>query len=103
MKNTVHTDQRNLGMSMRVERSTLEQVKKRFDVNKKKLEEKKKDYDIEQRMQELKEEEEKLKEYRREKRKERKRKADSSIDDDSGMDPEMAKIMGFGGFSSSKK
>ncbi|XP_066959388.1 zinc finger matrin-type protein 2 [Macrobrachium rosenbergii] len=95
--------QRNLGMSMRVERSTLEQVKKRFDVNKKKLEEKKKDYDIEQRMQELKEEEEKLKEYRREKRKERKRKADSSIDDDSGMDPEMAKIMGFGGFSSSKK
>ncbi|XP_064081509.1 zinc finger matrin-type protein 2-like [Macrobrachium nipponense] len=95
--------QRNLGMSMRVERSSLEQVKKRFDVNKKKLEEKKKDYDIEQRMQELKEEEEKLKEYRREKRKERKRKADSSIDDDSGMDPEMAKIMGFGGFSSSKK
>ena len=49
-------DQRNLGMSMRVERSSLDQVKKRFDVNKKKLEEKKKDYDIEQRMQELKEE-----------------------------------------------
>lgn len=50
--------------------------------------------------------EEKLKEYRREKRKERKRKADSSIDEDmgtGGMDPEMAKIMGFSGFSSSKK
>lgn len=43
-------------MSMRVERSSLDQVKKRFDINKKKLEEKKKDYDIEQRMQELKEE-----------------------------------------------
>ncbi|KAK8379053.1 hypothetical protein O3P69_009655 [Scylla paramamosain] len=97
--------QRNLGMSMRVERSSLDQVKKRFDINKKKLEEKKKDYDIEQRMQELKEEEEKLKEYRREKRKERKRKADSSIDEDvgGGMDPEMAKVMGFSGFSSSKK
>ncbi|XP_045108019.1 zinc finger matrin-type protein 2-like [Portunus trituberculatus] len=97
--------QRNLGMSMRVERSSLDQVKKRFDINKKKLEEKKKDYDIEQRMQELKEEEEKLKEYRREKRKERKRKADSSIDEDmtGGMDPEMAKVMGFSGFSSSSK
>ncbi|XP_042204822.1 zinc finger matrin-type protein 2-like [Homarus americanus] len=98
--------QRNLGMSMRVERSSLDQVKKRFDVNKKKIEEKRKDYDIEQRMQELKEEEEKLKEYRREKRKERKRKADSGIDEDmgsGGMDPEMAKIMGFSGFSSSKK
>lgn len=49
-------DQRNLGMSMKVERSTLEQVKARFNVNKKKLEEKKKDYDLEQRVKELKEE-----------------------------------------------
>lgn len=50
--------QRNLGMSMRVERSSLDQVKKRFEVNKRKLEEekKKKDYDFEARMVELKEE-----------------------------------------------
>lgn len=48
--------QRNLGMSMRVERSSLDQVKQRFETNKKKLEEKKKDYDFEQRMQELREE-----------------------------------------------
>lgn len=50
------TDQRNLGMSMKIERSTLEQVKARFALNKKKLEEKKKDYDLEQRVKELKEE-----------------------------------------------
>lgn len=43
-------------MSMKVERSSLDQVKKRFDFNKKKFEEKKKEYDIEQRLQELKEE-----------------------------------------------
>lgn len=43
-------------MSMRVERSTLDQVKKRFEVNKRKLEEKKKDYDLEQRVKELREE-----------------------------------------------
>ena len=50
------SDQRNLGMSMRVERSSLDQVKKRFEMNKRKLEEKKKDYDFEERMKELKEE-----------------------------------------------
>lgn len=62
MKNWVNcvfcacTDQRNLGMSMRVERSSLDQVKKRFEVNKKKLEEKQKEYDFEERMKELREE-----------------------------------------------
>ena len=50
------TDQRNLGMSMRIERSSLEQVKRRFELNKKKQEEKKKEYDFEERMKELKEE-----------------------------------------------
>lgn len=93
--------QRNLGMSMRVERSSLEQVKRRFEINKRKEEEKKKEYDFEQRMQELKDEEEKLKEYRREKRKEKKRKAHEAFDGD--VDPEMASIMGFSGFGGSKK
>ena len=50
------SDQRNLGMSMRVERSNLDQVKKRFEMNKKKQEEKKKEYDFEERVRELKEE-----------------------------------------------
>lgn len=51
-----HTDQRNLGMSMKIERSSLDQVKKRFEINKKKMEEKKKEYDFEERLKELKEE-----------------------------------------------
>ena len=50
------TDQRNLGMSMKVERSTLAQVKARFETNKKKKEEKKRKYDFEERMKEMKEE-----------------------------------------------
>lgn len=41
---------------MKIERSSLDQVKKRFESNKKKMEEKKKDYDLEQRLRELKEE-----------------------------------------------
>lgn len=43
-------------MSMRVERSSLDQVKKRFEMNKKKVEETKKEYDFEERMRELREE-----------------------------------------------
>merc|ERR1712038_1050436 len=93
--------QRNLGMSMRIERSSLDQVKNRFAQNKAKLEEKKKEYDFEERMKELKEEEEKQKAYRRDKRKDRKRKADDSDAGPSGMDPDMAAIMGFAGFGGS--
>ncbi|XP_059484466.1 zinc finger matrin-type protein 2 [Neocloeon triangulifer] len=91
--------QRNLGMSMKVERSTVDQVKGRLEMLKKKKEEKKKEYDIEQKLKELGEEEEKLKEYRKEKRKERKRKHE----DDQEVDEDMAAIMGFSGFGSSKK
>ena len=40
------TDQRNLGMSMKVERSSLEDVKERFQVVKKKKTEEKKQYGV---------------------------------------------------------
>lgn len=95
--------QRNLGMSMRIERSSLDAVKQRFVMNKKKMEEKKKEYDMAARMQELAEEEEKLKEYRREKRKENKRKIEEISDDNNEPSSELASIMGFSGFGSSKK
>ncbi|KAL1116404.1 hypothetical protein AAG570_004878 [Ranatra chinensis] len=95
---------RNLGMSMRVERSTLDQVKKRFEVNKRKMEEKKRDYDLEQRMKELQEEEEKMKEYRRDKKKEKKRKLEEEDAGDEGQSTsELASIMGFSGFGSAKR
>lgn len=109
---------------MKIERSSLDQVKKRFETNKKKMEEKKKDYDLEQRLRELKEEvilnctynlnsnifnlicllhfqEEKLKEYRKEKKKEKKRKHDEL--DDEPQNDDMAALMGFSGFGTSKK
>lgn len=99
--------QRNMGMSMKVERSTLDQVKKRFDNKKKEMEKKKKDYDLEERMKEIKEEEEKIKSYRREKRKNKKRKAEDGGDEEeggpSGVDNDMAAMMGFGGFGGSAK
>ncbi|KAM8861190.1 zinc finger matrin-type protein 2 [Synchiropus picturatus] len=94
--------QRNLGMSMRVERSTLDQVKKRFEVNKKKMEEKQKEYDFEERMKELREEEEKAKAYKKEKQRKRKRQAEDDGDEDLD-DDEMAAVMGFSRFGASKK
>lgn len=97
-------DQRNLGMSMKIERSTLDQVKKRMELIKAKKEQEKKQYDFEERMKELKEEEEKAKAYRKEKKKEKKRKLedeDGADDDDERINLET--LMGFSGFGSSKK
>lgn len=98
--------QRNLGMSMKVERSTVDQVKKRFVVNKKKMEEKKKDFELERRLREAKEEEERYKEHKKERRKDRKRKAEDSADLDgeaSAGQPDLISVMGFAGFGGSKR
>jgi len=96
--------QRNLGMSMKVERSSLDQVKKRFETNKRKMDEKHKEYDFNERLRELKEEEEKQKTMRKEKLKEkkkRKRGDDTAGDLDDPAD--MSALMGFSGFGSSAK
>ena len=89
-----------MGMSMKIERSSLDQVKDRFAKNKLKLEEKKKEYDFDERMKELKEEEEKQREYKRNKKK---RKHDEVEEDSFGGDPDMMAMMGFSGFGGSKK
>lgn len=96
--------QRNLGMSMKVERSSLDQVKQRFQQNKKKMEEKQKVYELDEKVREAKEEEERYKEYKREKRKDRKRKGDDDLDEEEGgVSNEMAAVMGFAGFGGAKK
>jgi len=92
--------QRNLGMNMSIERSSLDQVKARFVRNKAKLEEKKEEYDLEQRTADLKEEEEKNKAYYKQKTK--KRKHEEEAEEVVG-DPAMLAMMGFGGFGSSSK
>lgn len=95
--------QRNLGMSMKVERSSLDQVKERFKLNKKKREEKDKDYELETKLREAKEEEERFKEHRKEKKKERKRKHEEANEEEDETANDMASIMGFAGFGGSKK
>ncbi|KAJ2946921.1 hypothetical protein O0L34_g16263 [Tuta absoluta] len=96
--------QRNLGMSMKIERSSLDQVKARFSLNKRKLEEKKKEYELDSRLREAAEEEARVKELRRERRCDKKRKLqDNEDDDDTPAQSEIAQIMGFSGFGGSKK
>lgn len=93
--------QRNMGMSMKVERSTLDQVKKRFEVKKKQAEEKTKELELNERLKAIKEEQDKHQAYKREKK--RKRKAANNIEYEVEEDSEMAALMGFSGFSKGNK
>jgi len=96
--------QKNLGMSMKVERSTLDQVKERFARNKGKMEEKKKDYHLEERVKDLQEEEQKNREYQKEQKRAKKRQA-KEMEEGPGEegDADMMAMMGFSGFGTSSK
>lgn len=90
--------QRNLGMSMKVERSSLDQVKERFNKNKRKAEEKKDDtYDLQAQLKNAEKQEQERKEQRK-----RKKKTHHSDNNDEG-DDNMARLMGFSGFGGAKK
>jgi U4/U6.U5 tri-snRNP component SNU23 len=97
---------RALGMSMRVEKSSLEQVKNRLSQHKNKQQQGSKPEDylpdgIDKRLIEAEEEEEqRAKEERRERKK---RDREEPQEEDDGMDPEMRALMGFGGFGTTKR
>ncbi|CDP18231.1 unnamed protein product [Coffea canephora] len=94
--------QRALGMSMRVERASLEQVQQRFELLKKR-----KDtvgfteQDFDERILKQQQEEEERKRQRREKKKEKKK--EKAVEEEPELDPDVAAMMGFGGFRSTKK
>uniref|UniRef100_A0A915N4W6 U1-type domain-containing protein n=1 Tax=Meloidogyne javanica TaxID=6303 RepID=A0A915N4W6_MELJA len=95
--------QRNLGFSMRVKKSTVDEVRERLALKKIEKESKGRDNE-EERQNDLKEEEAKLadmKRQQRERQKEqiRKRPAKNNVEEVSA-DPELLSIMGIGNFSS---
>ncbi|RGB30867.1 hypothetical protein C1646_656090 [Rhizophagus diaphanus] len=99
--------QRNLGMSMKVERSTIDQVKNKLASLKKK-EEAPKEYNLDAQVELLQKQEEEEKKRRKE-RKRAKKKGESSKNagkeednPDEVVDPEMSAIMGITGFGSTK-
>ncbi|WOG86852.1 hypothetical protein DCAR_0206071 [Daucus carota subsp. sativus] len=94
--------QRALGMSMRVERASLEQVQQRFDNLKKRKEPGTfTEQDLDERVLKQQQEEEEKKRQRRERKKEKKK--EKASEEEVEMDPDVAAMMGFGGFGSSKK
>jgi len=93
-------------MSMRVEKSSLEEVQAKFEAHKRRREEEQQAAppSFEARVQAAVEEEEQVRQQRRE-RKLEKKKAEKQLQleagpgDEGGMDPEMAAMMGFSGFA----
>ncbi|GAB5589255.1 zinc finger [Umbelopsis nana] len=98
--------QRNLGMSMRVERASLDNVKERLAALKRKKEQPKEDYDLDARIEARQREEEEAKRRKKEKKK-AKKEAESekpqNLDGEAAVEEDdMAKMMGFAGFGSTK-
>mmetsp|Transcript_17965 Transcript_17965/g.27121 ORF Transcript_17965/g.27121 Transcript_17965/m.27121 type:complete len:251 (+) Transcript_17965:62-814(+) len=106
--------QRALGYSMRVERSTASQVRNRFKSHRQKRQlaalgaQRRRETsaleDYEQRLERQLEEEEQRKRQRKEAKEAKKREDQAQAEEEavSSMDPEMMKMMGFGGFGTSK-
>ncbi|KAJ3293554.1 zinc finger, matrin-type 2 [Borealophlyctis nickersoniae] len=94
--------QRNMGMSMKVERSTADQVRAKLESLKRKAAEPELDFDA--RVEKAKQEEREEKRAKKEKKKEKKRKKDKDVGADFPLhvDPDLAATMGFGGFGSAK-
>ncbi|CAI0446639.1 unnamed protein product [Linum tenue] len=94
--------QRALGMSMRVERASLEQVQERFEMLKKRKDPSTfSEQDLDERLLKQQQEEEERKRQRRERKKEKKKEKVAEEPED--IDPDVAAMMGFGGFGTSKK
>ncbi|KAJ3344319.1 zinc finger, matrin-type 2 [Gonapodya sp. JEL0774] len=103
--------QRNLGFSMKQERSSLDQVKSRLEALKRKVEEPEV-FDFDKRLEEARQQEEDEKRRRKERKKEKRRKKDHDGDGEGDGDEdatagdaeaEMMAAMGFSGFGSTKK
>ncbi|CAN1161565.1 Zinc finger matrin-type protein 2 [Linum perenne] len=95
--------QRALGMSMRVERSSLAQVQERFEMLKKRKDPTSfSEQDLDERLLKRQQEEEEHKRLKRERKKEKK-KEKAGEDQEADIDPDVAAMMGFGGFGTSKK
>ncbi|CAI5446336.1 unnamed protein product [Caenorhabditis angaria] len=104
--------QRNMGMSMKTKKSTLDDVKDRFRLLKEKKEREKREQQVEQLLEDVQEEESRMADYKKEKKtveinrkrkREPKKEEPEEEEEDDGLDPEMRAMMGFSGFSTSKR
>ncbi|KAL9548499.1 hypothetical protein MBANPS3_005654 [Mucor bainieri] len=92
----------NVGVSSKVEKADLSSVKERLAMLKRKKENpQSEEYNLDERLAAIKQQEEEERQKRREKKKQKKDHKKKPSDKDDGED-EMAKMMGFSGFGSSK-
>lgn len=100
-------DLRALGQSTKIERSTVEQVRARIAMLREKTKEASsaKAFDFDKRLAEIKTKEQALRQEKKEQKKAEKERARLELMKDlkPEADDEMAKMMGFGGFGSTKK
>lgn len=100
-------DLRALGQTTRVERSTVEQVRARIAMLREKTKEASsaKAFDFDKRLAEIKAKEQALRQEKKDQKKAEKEKARLELMKDLAPEPddEMTRLMGFGGFGSSKK
>jgi U4/U6.U5 tri-snRNP component SNU23 len=103
--NTLHTDLRALGQTTKLERSTLEQVRARIALLREKTKEatSAKAFDFDQRLAEVKAKELAIREQKKAAKQAEKEKFRLEIVKNTVEDDEMAQMMGFGGFGSTKK
>ncbi|KAF4621097.1 hypothetical protein D9613_000447 [Agrocybe pediades] len=96
---------RALGQTTKIERSTLAQVQARIAYLREKTKEaaSAKEFDFDKRLAEVREKERALREQKKAEKKAEKEKARLAMIDDTNVDTEMAAMMGFGGFGSTKK
>lgn len=89
---------------MKVERSTVDQVKARFAKKKEEMEKNatEGEYDLQDRVREIADEEQRVKEFKKEKKREKAEQADGD-DGNGGGDSDFAALMGFSSFGGSKK
>lgn len=105
---TLLLDLRTIGQTTRLERSTLEQVRARIAFLREKTKEAStaKSFDFDQRLAEVKAKEMAIRQERKDMKKAEKDRARVELAKDFAPDPnqdDMAKLMGFGGFGSTKK
>ncbi|CAD6185833.1 unnamed protein product [Caenorhabditis auriculariae] len=101
--------QRNIGMSMKTKHSTVDDVRERFRVLKEQKEREKREQAVESMLEDVQEEEMRMADYKKAKKNDsRKRKRETKPEEEEAadgedLDPELRAMMGFSGFSTSKK
>ncbi|PAV67066.1 hypothetical protein WR25_18402 [Diploscapter pachys] len=98
--------QRNMGMSMKVKKSTVDDVRTRLAEKRIEKMRERKEKQLEEMLEEVHEEEMKMQDHKREKKHETRKRKRETVEEPTGdddLDPELRAMMGFSGFGTTSK